>query len=114
MFTQFKITQPKPPKYIDQFVGRLTFMSGDADAYDISEIPLENLDVLSLANFLSKCDEVNSVGSGGPGYCGIPGYKDWEDCFLYDVTCEGSPAALDGWEILWYDADGREHTVTLS
>lgn len=114
MFTQFKITLPKPPEYIGQFVGRLTFMSGDADAYDISEIPLDNADVLPLANFLSECDKVDSIGSGGPGYGGVPGYENWEDYFLYDVTCEGIPAALRGWEILWYDHDGREHDVILS
>jgi hypothetical protein len=111
MFTQFEIQPVLPPKYVDKFIAEVEFMSGDADAYSTEHWPLTNEEVLPFANFVKACEGVESEGSGGPGYGGVPGYDRWGVDFPTDVFCDSVYASLESWSIFYYDDTGAKHKV---
>lgn len=114
MFTGYTVhPQANPLPYCDQFICRISFMHGDGDHYTTEVARVEEIEILTLANFLELCYETKAQGEGGPGYSGLEGFKPWEEYFPQDVSGYECQATLDGYGFYYYDASGVEYDVNL-
>lgn len=107
--------QPKPPRYVSTLVLRVTFMSGDADAYETVEWtfkPDDTEGVRLAKKFLYFVSQQNDFYRPGTDWSGPrlpPEFARFDEDWPTDSTTnDGEAAAFDKSEWVYYDAEGRE------
>lgn len=135
-FTTLIQALARPHKYIDKYVLRLKFMSGDGDAYRTEELAGEQSEIAPAVTFLTalatrykdqpwgdwrRLDQVwndlpcafvihdNSDAPPKPGWLIDFASIDWPG----DSTCDEYFASLQDWALTYYDSEGREHLVSV-
>lgn len=128
-----------PPDHVSTFVIALTFMSGDADAYEDREIECTHDQAIPILTFLRAVSDTHDSGGwddrtrlGGKWYelpCawvveGCPEDvlpdrpKGWPYTALVEWPGDSTvdhqnPAALRGYTVTWHDASGVAHAVKV-
>jgi predicted AlkP superfamily pyrophosphatase or phosphodiesterase len=128
---KFTIDKQKPNKKQGYYL-ELNWMSGDADAYEDSEMgPIKEEDFDSLSSLLdwidryvdfdhnSKCDRAYKVLNDWREFVDYwePGAEVVQNKFTiewkYDVTCDGYPASLQLYRVFYIDENGKEFSVKV-
>lgn len=126
-----------PPKYIHIYVLRITFMSGDANAYETKEYAVSHDDACRCLTFLQALQKLRREGGrrcpyrlGTDSWKTLPCAYIVDGCYPWDhkyealdpkpiiewgndTPCEGISASLDRYAITWYDLGGNEHEVEI-
>lgn len=129
------VTDPAPIKHCITFVLSLRFMSGDADAYEVKEFECSEDAATRCVSFLTALMALPRYGGDdchrrliGDTWKALPnadvvdGFHSWKDApsgyssiieWGSDSTCNDFAAALDDFEVSWYDGNGVRYLVSV-